>query len=198
MKINQNILIVGVGGQGILLTSEMLSCVAMKAGYDVKKSEVHGMAQRGGVVSSHVRFGKKIHSPLIPLGQADIIMAFEAMEAIRWIHFLDRNGKLVVNQQNLVPPIAASKGLEYPKDIMQRLQKTLNQSRILIIDALTIVDRLQNQRVVNMILLGALSNLLKIPSKIWENTIMEKVPKGTVDINLAAFQEGQLFIDNHD
>jgi indolepyruvate ferredoxin oxidoreductase beta subunit len=114
MKKTINVLIVGVGGQGILLTSELLSEAAMEAGYDVKKSEVHGMAQRGGVVSSHVRIGERIYSPLIKEGETDVLLAFEAAEALRWVHFLKTDGTVVLNDLRLIPPIALIKGFKYP------------------------------------------------------------------------------------
>ena len=122
----KNILIVGVGGQGVLLASELLSTVALESGYDTKKSEVHGMAQRGGAVTSHVRLGEKIFSPLIPEGSADVILAFEQAEAQRWVHFLKDGGTVVVNNFKLIPPIASMKGFQYPDDPIGAL--SLNES----------------------------------------------------------------------
>jgi len=189
MKKPHNILIVGVGGQGILLASEMLSSVAMRAGYDVKKSEVHGMAQRGGIVSSHVRFGDKIYSPLIPLGQADTLLAFEEIEALRWIHFLKKDGRVIVNRQKLIPPIASLKGFEYPKDPLTLLKQRI--TKLQAISALNIAEKLNNRRIINIILLGVLSGSLEIPIQIWETAIQEMVPKGTIKTNLNAFRAGR-------
>jgi indolepyruvate ferredoxin oxidoreductase beta subunit len=115
-NVPMNILIVGVGGQGVLLASQILSEAALQAGYDVKKSEVHGMSQRGGVVSSHIRFGKKVHSPLIPNGAADVILAFERAEALRWIHELKPGGAMIVNAQIIIPPIAVDTKYSYPTE----------------------------------------------------------------------------------
>ena len=117
-----NVLIVGVGGQGVILASEMLSEVALRSGLDVKKSEVHGMSQRGGVVTSHVRFGTKVDSPLIPGGEADVILGFELAESLRWIHELAEGGQLIVNSQRLVPPITATGKFSYPADATRRIK----------------------------------------------------------------------------
>ena len=184
-----NILIVGVGGQGVLLASEVLSAVAMEAGYDTKKSEVHGMAQRGGVVSSHVRMGEKVYSPLIKEGHADVILAFEQAEAMRWVHFLKKDGTIIINDYRLVPPIASMKGFDYPNDPVGSVKKRVPQTKV--IDAVSIAKRLGNPRLVNTILLGILSNSLDIPVKIWEKVISERVPKGTEALNTEAFTAGR-------
>ena len=189
MKDVMNILIVGVGGQGVLLASEVLSTVAMEAGYDAKKSEVHGMAQRGGVVSSHVRMGENVYSPLIKEGYADVILAFEQAEALRWVHFLKKNGTIIINDYRLVPPIASMKGFDYPEDPVGSVQKRVPQTKV--IDAVSIAESLGNPRLVNTILLGMLSNSLDIPVKIWEKVISERVPKGTEALNLKAFTAGR-------
>ena len=120
-----NVLIVGVGGQGVLLASAILSEVALQSGSEVKKSEVHGMSQRGGVVSSHVRFGPKVYSPLIPNGQADVILAFERAEALRWAHELKPDGFMIVNDYKLIPPIAIDPKYVYPEDAIDRLKARL-------------------------------------------------------------------------
>ena len=185
----RNVLIVGVGGQGVLLASELLSFAALGAGYDVKKSEIHGMSQRGGVVSSHVRIGEKIYSPLIKEGTADAILAFEEAEAQRWIHFLKENGKVILNQYKLVPPIASMKGYSYPEDPIGTVKK--RAKNVEVIDGFSIAKRLGNIRLVNTLLLGVLSSSLTIPVDVWEKVIRERVPKGTEDLNLRAFQEGR-------
>jgi len=184
-----NILIVGVGGQGVVLASAILSEVALSAGYDVKKSEVHGMSQRGGVVSSHVRIGQKVHSPLIPNGQADVILAFERAEALRWVHELKPGGYLIVNAQKLVPPIAVDKKYVYPEDALEQLKTKVNNLRV--VDAAEISERLGNARLANTVLLGALSNALKIDERIWREVIGRRVPKGTAEANLKAFTTGR-------
>ena len=187
----QSVLIVGVGGQGVLLASELLSAAALEAGFDVKKSDVHGMSQRGGSVSSYVRFGDKVFSPLIPIGGADVILAFESAEALRWIHFLKPGGACVVNDKQLVPPIALiQKEPGYPIDVVERIRK--HTDRVTLVQADSIASELGNPKVENVVLLGALSASLDIPEAVWTSVIRGRVPKGTEDINLAAFNRGRL------
>ncbi len=189
MKDTQNVLIVGVGGQGVLLASAILSAVTVEAGLDAKKSEVHGMAQRGGVVSSHVRFGEKVYSPLIPTGEADVILAFEQAEAQRWVHFLKPSGTMIINAYKLFPPIASMKGFDYPADPISAVKKRTN--KVIVVDAADLARELGNPRLVNTILLGVLSQSLSISTEIWEKVLRERVPKGTEDINVQAFRTGR-------
>lgn len=188
-QITFNVLIVGVGGQGVVLASAILSEVAMQAGYDVKKSEVHGMAQRGGIVTSHVRFGKKVYSPLIPNHQADVILAFERAEGLRWVHELKPGGALIVNAQKLVPPIAVDPQYSYPDDALEQLQGKVAHLHVL--DADQVSMQLGNSRLANTVLLGALSRTLDIDETIWQEVISRRVPKGTAEANLRAFTEGR-------
>ncbi|MFH0765883.1 MAG: indolepyruvate oxidoreductase subunit beta [Calditrichota bacterium] len=183
-----NILIVGVGGQGVILASELLSEAAMAAGYDAKKSEVHGMAQRGGVVSSHVRFGPKVYSPLIPSGSADVVLAFEAAEGLRWANQVTPEGMLVVNTQRIVPPIAFTKEYSYPVDPVAEARQIV--SRVVAMDALEIAHQVGNPKLVNTVLLGAISGELPISDEIWTLIIRRRVPRGTEDLNLTAFKRG--------
>lgn len=183
-----NILIVGVGGQGVILASELLSEAAMASGFDAKKSEVHGMSQRGGVVSSHIRFGKKVFSPLIPENQADAVLAFEAAEGLRWAHQVSDTGLLVINDQQIVPPIAFTKGVEYPEDPIGQAKQ--QSKRVLAINALEIAHKIGNPKLVNTILIGAISQELPISPEIWEKTMRRLVPRGTEEQNLAGFAEG--------
>jgi indolepyruvate ferredoxin oxidoreductase beta subunit len=189
MKQKMDILIVGVGGQGILFASELLSEVAIKAGYDVKKSEVHGMAQRGGVVSSHVRIGKKIYSPLIQEGKADILLAFEPAEALRWVHFLKKDGFVVIDEKRLVPPIASQKAYHYPDEPIESVRKRI--LHVQSINAAKRAEELGDSRVANTILLGILSKPLGIAESIWEGTIKERLSKDSAAINIKAFQLGR-------
>jgi indolepyruvate ferredoxin oxidoreductase beta subunit len=184
-----NILIVGVGGQGVILASELLSEAAMQAGYDVKKSEVHGMSQRGGVVSSHVRFGPKVYSPLIPNGTADVVLAFEAAEGLRWAGQVAANGMLAMNTQQLVPPIAFTKEFNYPEDPVGQARKYVK--RVVPVDAIAIANEVGNPKLVNTVLLGAISGELPISDEIWEAVIRKRVPKGTEEANLSAFNKGK-------
>ncbi|MBU0519477.1 indolepyruvate oxidoreductase subunit beta [bacterium] len=184
-----NVLIVGVGGQGVLLASQILSDVALQAGNDVKKSEVHGMSQRGGVVSSHVRFGPKVYSPLIPNGQADVILAFERAEALRWAHELKPDGNMIVNDQKLIPPIASGTQYQYPDDALDQLTDKIKSLKVL--NAGQISEELGNPRLANTILLGALSLTQKFEADLWRDVIKRRVPPKTIDLNLKAFDEGR-------
>jgi indolepyruvate ferredoxin oxidoreductase, beta subunit len=185
-----DVLIVGVGGQGVLLASELLSDVALAAGYDVKKSEVHGMAQRGGSVSSHVRIAAgRVYSPLIPQGGADVLLAFEQAEALRWIHFLRPEGTVIVNARRLVPPVALlKKGPAYPENPIDAVRRRVG--KVVPVDAASAAAALGNPRVENAVLLGALSRSLDVPEDAWMEAIGKRVPANTVEINRRAFRAG--------
>ncbi len=191
MKQAKNVLIVGVGGQGVLLASELLSKAAVTAGYDAKQSEVHGMAQRGGVVTSHVRISEKVQSPLIQEGHADVILAFEMAEALRWVHFLKSGGTIIINDYRLVPPVALMKGSQYPEDPIAAVKKRVRH--VIVVDAPALSRELGNPKLVNTVLLGVLSQSLDIPVSDWEAVIMERVPKGTEELNRRAFLKGREF-----
>lgn len=186
----RNVLIVGVGGQGVILASDILSEVAMRSGMDVKKSEVHGMAQRGGVVSSHVRYGEKVSSPIIPKGKADVLLSFELAEAVRWLGFLSSDGRAIVNVQKVVPPIVSTGLAQYPEDAEGILRSSVREP--ILIDALEIAEELGNPRLVNTILLGITSKLLELPEENWHRVVAQRVPKAFQDLNLRAFARGQL------
>jgi indolepyruvate ferredoxin oxidoreductase beta subunit len=189
-----NVLIVGVGGQGVILASEILTEVAMRSGLDAKKSEVHGMAQRGGAVSSHVRFGTKVYSPLIAVGDADVLLAFEALEAVRWAHFTNKSSKILANDVRLIPTTAfLSKGTTYPDDPFAELEKSGYHADKIPADQ--IAKDLGNVRLANTILLGALSKHLDISEKIWLETIEARVPIKTIELNRKAFQRGRSYGD---
>lgn len=180
-----NVFIAGVGGQGILLASEILSSVALSRGLDVKKSEVHGMAQRGGSVVSHVRFGERVHSPVIAENEADLLVSFEKMEALRWIHYLSDDGTVIVNDQEIVPS-----GLEeYPEGLGDEIKSRAPGA--LFLDALALAKEAGNARAVNTVMLGAFSNYLDFPEEDWRKTIEERVPKKTIEVNLRAFELGR-------
>ncbi len=180
-----NVFISGVGGQGILLASEVLAEVALARGLDVKKSEVHGMAQRGGSVVSHVRFGEKVYSPVIAEREADLLVSFEKMEALRWIHFLAPGGTVVVNSQEILPS-----GMEaYPDGMDENIRA--RQSDALLLDALGLAKEAGNARSVNVVMLGAFSNYLEFSEDEWTKAIEARVPPKTIDVNLKAFQLGR-------
>jgi len=185
----KNVIICGTGGQGILLASEVLCSAAWRAGYDVKKSEVHGMAQRGGSVSSHVRFGKKVHSVLVEKGAADMVLAMEKMEALRWAEYLSPGGKLIVCDLRIDPMTVNTGQAEYP-DVNRMIEDT--GVPCLMMPVLDIARELKNLRVVNVILLGAASKLLpEIPEKNWFDAIEERVPRKALEVNLEAFRRGR-------
>jgi indolepyruvate ferredoxin oxidoreductase beta subunit len=184
----KNIVICGVGGQGIILASNVLCTAAFLEGNDVKKSEVHGMAQRGGSVITHVRFGRTVYSPLIEHGTADFVLAFEKLEALRYLHYLKRKGAVIVNDRE-VPPMSVLVGAaDYPSDIEAKLKR---RGRTLLVDASTPALALGNIKTVNIILLGVLSRFLDFKDKTWERAIKENVKANYVDLNRAAFEKGR-------
>lgn len=185
----QNILIAGVGGQGVLLASEILARAALYAGFEVKKSEIHGMAQRGGVVSSHVRYGERVFSPLIPTGEADIVLAFEEAEALRWAPTLGEGGVLIVNRQRILPPLVSLGLAEYPADITGLLSKL--GKRYIELKAFSLAQEMGDLRLVNTIMLGAGSVLLRVPMASWKRSLREELPDSVRDLNYAAFQRGR-------
>jgi len=184
-----NISLVGVGGQGILLASDILCHVALLTGKDVKKSEVHGMAQRGGSVISQVRIGEKVYSPLIAVGQTDILLSFEKLEALRFAHFLAPDGIAMVNNQEIRPVTVSSGQSRWPEDLDERLRNTF--PRLELIPALDIARDLGNVRVVNVVMIGALSNHLDIEDAIWRESIRALVKPQYLDFNLKAFDAGK-------
>ncbi len=185
---NVNILIVGVGGQGTLLTSRVLGTLASSLGYDVKISEVHGMAQRGGSVVTHLRFGDKVFSPLIEKGNADILLAFERMEALRWLSYLKRDGMLILNDHHINPMPVITGTAKYPDDILEQLKKSV--TNVFAVNAIDIAKEIGNLRVSNSVLLGVLAQHLDIDLKAWEDALSRTVPPKTIDVNLEAFNKG--------
>jgi len=185
---NLNMLIVGVGGQGTLLASKILGNYAALIGKDCKLSEVHGMAQRGGSVVTFVRIGDKIHSPLIDKKSADIILAFEELEALRWAEYLKDGGKIIINKQNLYPMPVITGKMEYPSDIYERLSKY--NAEIYSIDALGIATKLNNLRTINIAVLGLCAKLLNLDMEKFKEAIKNSVAAKTLEINLKAFEEG--------
>ncbi|WP_425449153.1 indolepyruvate oxidoreductase subunit beta [Dethiothermospora halolimnae] len=187
-KIN-NILLVGVGGQGIILASKVLSSGLIKAGYDVKMSEVHGMAQRGGSVTTQVRYGEKVYSPIIGKGQADIVVAFEKMEAERWIDHLKPKGKLVINEYG-IPSVPILTGeAKYPEGVVEGLKNKVDTTVINAVDIAK--NEIGNIRTQNIVMLGGLVKALNIDEVDWEEVIRENVKEKFVDINIKAFNRGK-------
>ena len=184
-----NILIVGVGGQGIILASDVLGRVAARHGYDVKKNEIHGMAQRGGSVSSHVRFGKVVSSPIIKMGEADVLLSFEQIETLRYFPFLSEKGQVIVNNQKILPPAVFTGQQDYPPDVLERIKKKAPNT--IIVDGPSVAKNIGNPKVLNVIFLGVLSKFLDIPPEIYEQTLKETLKPKLVDINIRAFNEGR-------
>jgi indolepyruvate ferredoxin oxidoreductase beta subunit len=185
-----NIRLVGVGGQGILVASELLCDVLLASGYDVKKSEVHGMAQRGGAVNSDVRFGQTVYSPIIPDGDVDILLAFEKMEALRAISSLKAGGVVIVSEQKILPSAVAIGKLAYPSDIVERLRE--RAEKVIAVDALDMANRAGSKRSVNICLIGALSRFLDVDAELWESAITERFRHKGLDANLKAFALGRM------
>lgn len=185
-----NVLFAGVGGQGVILASAILSQAAFKNGYDVKDSELHGMAQRGGSVISHVRFGEVVYSPLIPKGKADYFVATEELEGLRYVGFVKKGGKVILNKRRTIP-VTVSERTPYPENVKQQME-ALNLE-VLEIDAPEIAKNLGSSKVENVILVGALSSFLPLSLEHWYEAIRELVPKKTIDINIEAFEEGRKF-----
>ena len=183
----KNIMIVGVGGQGTLLTSRIIGKVALEAGYDVKISEVHGMAQRGGSVVTFVRFGKKVSEPVVEEGQADVIIAFERLEALRYAHFLKKDGTLVVNDCRIDPMTVVIGAKEYPENIIEKLRASHS---VYAIDGQKIAIELGNSKVLNSVVLGFAAAHIGFDSDMWLKTVETTVPAKTVDINKQAFIHG--------
>ena len=183
----KNIMIVGVGGQGTLLTSRIIGKAAMAEGYDVKISEVHGMAQRGGSVVTFVRFGDKVSEPVVEEGQADVIISFERLEALRYAHFLKKDGVLVVNDCRIDPMTVVIGAKTYPENILASLEK---KHRVYSIDAQKVALELGNSKVLNSVVLGFAAKHIGFKKEAWLNTVLETVPPKTVEINQNAFLHG--------
>lgn len=187
----KSVIIAGVGGQGVLTASDLLSDVLLKAGYDVKKSEVHGMSQRGGDVISTINFGEEVFSPLPSLDNTDFILAFEKLEALRNINYLKDNGYIIVNDFVWEPLPVASGFEEYPNDIEDRIKKIT--SNFIILPASDIASDLGNIRTTNVILIGVLASLMNIDKEIWLEIVKKKVPPKFIDINIEAFEKGYTY-----
>jgi indolepyruvate ferredoxin oxidoreductase, beta subunit len=188
MDETKNVIMVGVGGQGIILASELLSEAALLAGYDIRKSEVHGMAQRGGSVSSHVRFGKRVLSPLIEMGRADIMLAFEKVEGLRECRYLKRGGTIIMNDMEVIPTTVSLGVCTYPRDVPERLGGL--GFEVALVDAQEIAKRAGTVKAANVVLLAALASFLDIGKDIWTEVIGRRVPKKFLDVNLEAFRLG--------
>ena len=183
----KNIMIVGVGGQGTLLTSRILGGITLAAGYDVKLSEVHGMAQRGGSVVTFVRYGEKVCEPIVEEGQADVLIAFERLEALRYAHFVKKDGVIIVNDQRIDPMPVVIGDAQYPEGILENLEK---KYRVLKIDALSEARKLGNTKAFNTVVLGLAAKHMDFSKEDWLKVIENTVPPKTVELNKQAFLAG--------
>ena len=187
MAMTKNIMIVGVGGHGTLLTSRIIGKAALEAGYDVKISEVHGMAQRGGSVVTFVRFGEKVNEPVVEEGQADVIIAFERLEAKRYAHFLKKDGVLIVNDCKIEPMTVVIGAKQYPENIIEDLKK---DHKVYAIDGQKIALELGNSKVLNSVVLGYAASFIGFDKEAWLDTVAATVPQKTIEINQKAFSQG--------
>ena len=184
---SKNIMIVGVGGQGTLLASRILGNVVISEGYDVKVSEVHGMSQRGGSVVTYVKYGDKVYSPIIDRGGADIVLAFEMLEAYRALPYLKKGGRMIANTQKIDPMPVITGKMEYPKDIEKKLSEKVD---LITADALSLAERAGNIKAVNVVLIGLLAKSSEIPYEKWVKAIETTVPPKFLEVNKKAFDLG--------
>ena len=187
MNKTTNIMIVGVGGQGTLLASRILGNAVIRMGYDVKVSEVHGMSQRGGSVVTYVKYGEKVHSPIIDNGEADIVLAFELLEAYRALPALKVGGRLIVNDQRINPMPVITGAAKYPENIIEKLSDKVDTTAV---DALALANEAGSFKAVNVVLIGVMAKSTDIPYEIWMDTIKSTVPAKFLDINIKAFELG--------
>ena len=188
-NIIKSILLAGVGGQGVIRASDIIAKALMVSGFDVKKSEVHGMAQRGGCVTSHVRYGAKVYSPLSSKGGMDILLSFEKMEALRYMDYLKPDAAIIINDEEINPPSVNLGTHDYPSaavDILKKHFKTVKT-----IDGPAIAARAGNPKTVNSVIIGALSNFMDIDVSIWEDVIGKSFPEKLVSVNIKAFHLGR-------
>lgn len=183
-----SIMIVGVGGQGTLLASKLLGNVLLSQGYDVKVSEVHGMSQRGGSVVTYVRFGEKVYSPVVDLGEADYILSFELLESARWIGYLKKGGRLITNTHRTPPMPVITGAAEYPSNIEAHLRELVDVTAL---EAMPLAEQAGSAKAVNVVLVGVLSRSMDIPEENWLRAIEETVPPKFVELNRRAFLLGR-------
>ena len=183
-----NVLLVGVGGQGTILASKILTHVALAQGHEVKMSEIHGMAQRGGSVVTQVRMGEGVYSPVIEPGEADFVVAFEQLEAYRWAHFLKKDGTLIVNTQKIVPLTVLIGAANYPESILVDLKDRVE--RFIELDGLKLASEAGNAKATNVVLMGVLSKYMGFPEEAWQNALEARIPAKLLELNKKAFASG--------
>ena len=184
----KSIMIVGVGGQGTLLASRILGQALLNQGFDIKVSEVHGMSQRGGSVVTYVKYGEKVYSPVVRDCEADLIIAFEQLESVRWINHLKKDGKVIINTQEIDPMPVVIGAVEYPKDLINSIkQKNISTTAL---DALSLAIEAGSPKAVNVVLIGVLANIMDFDKSVWIDAVKETVPQKFLDMNLKAFDLG--------
>ena len=184
-----SVMIVGVGGQGTLLASKLLGNAVISEGYDVKVSEVHGMSQRGGSVITYVRFGDSVASPIVEKGEADLIISFELLEAARYLPYLKKGGRLIVNTQQMDPMPVVTGAMEYPEDLVEKIRAT--GAKIDAMDCVALAEQAGTVKAVNLVLLGRLSHYFDFPEEAWQKAIEACVPAKFLEINRKAFALGR-------
>lgn len=185
----KSIMIAGVGGQGTLLASKLLGSLLLSQGYDVKVSEVHGMAQRGGSVVTYVKYGEKVHSPVITQGEADVLISFEQLEAARWVSYLKKGGVLLTNTQQIDPMPVITGAASYPQDIVGKLKALGADVRA--VDALALAEQAGSAKAVNTVLIGLFSRLVDFPEETWQEAMEACVPPKFLELNREAFRLGR-------
>ncbi|HID55081.1 TPA: indolepyruvate oxidoreductase subunit beta [Candidatus Poribacteria bacterium] len=185
----RNLILCGVGGQGILLASTVISNAALRSGYDVKTNEVHGMAQRGGSVVAQIRFGERVHSPLIKRGTADYMLALEKIEALRYANYVKPDGVVIVAQTEIIPTTVSTGMARYPENVEELLRRRFKN--LYMVDGLSIARESGEPRAANVALIGALSNFLPFEERVWEEVVSETVPSRVLQANLKAFRSGK-------
>lgn len=184
-----SVMIVGVGGQGTLLASKLLGNVLLSQGYDVKVSEVHGMSQRGGSVVTYVKYGEKVFSPVVAQGEADLIVAFERLEAARWLPFLKKGGRLIVNDQRITPMPVITGAMEYPEDILTKIRE--KNVDLVELDALSLAEQAGSPKAVNVALMGVVSATMRLDEAVWQAALEKCVPPKFLEVNKKAFALGR-------
>ena len=182
-----DIILSGVGGQGILSIAAVIGEAALKEGLYMKQAEVHGMSQRGGSVVTYVKYGEKVYSPIIDRGEADLILAFEMLEAMRALPYLKKGGKMIANTQQMNPMPVITGAMEYPEDIQKKLESKINLQAV---DALKLAGEAGNIKAVNVVLIGLLAKSMDVDKQVWLDSIKETVPEKFVEMNLKAFELG--------
>lgn len=188
MSNQKNILIVGVGGQGILTASRIIAKIALKKGFDVKTTEIHGMSQRGGSVYTMVRYGDKIFSPIIPALGSDFLLSFELMETFKWLTYCNKDTQIIVNNMKIPPPAVLQGKSEYPKGLLKNLKSNIINT--ISIDAISIADQLGSRKSLNMVILGAYAKFSEFAYDEWVDSISKNTPARFLELNLEAFERG--------